>query len=458
MLTVYWKRDFFTQGDCLKLIHESGDFFATVTARLKKEDRTFKFQHILWEGIDYLTIKEFKKLLRTESFLGSMYLNSEEELCLKLVLSPPPLSDFFTEENIQKHPWIPGFRRMREYLANALEMSSNNSKDLHFSENEGHVPLSNLIHQTYKQKSVTTVIALLNDLPAQQRSYFLQKFALDTLNNYREGRFLVIYCPLSRLTSPTNLKIETLSLYGLNPHAYLLQKLPIIWVIDELEQFFDKHNLFNVLSGERYRFDLWNCHFLLSAADKPNPDRFYSGCFNPIQTIRVIGRREDEGPSIYRFFYSMTAEPIQNNMTSTAISGIPISIEELLVLSKEKTSATIPQQPHPTPPELQEPLDDPKAIEELSIIMQDTINAIERASLFCVGIQNVRKVSELRQSLNNAKSKSTGTLEEFLNHKEKEAKSILQAFAYYRVGLFGESRSVKRYHEHVEASSLAKIY
>lgn len=37
MLTVYWKRDFFTQGDCLKLTHESGDFFATVTARLKEE-------------------------------------------------------------------------------------------------------------------------------------------------------------------------------------------------------------------------------------------------------------------------------------------------------------------------------------------------------------------------------------------------------------------------------------
>ncbi|KTD46567.1 hypothetical protein Lqui_2492 [Legionella quinlivanii] len=426
-------RDVSVEGDCLKLDFQPDNFFESIKAKFKFADNTFHFKRVLWEGIDYLTVDEIRQFLKKKLFSAFVYSNTEGEY-LKIVFPSPPLSDFFTNENTKTYPFISGLVRMKEYLTNALKETGKELDNLVFTETQRELSLESFIHQTYKQKTMSTTIVLLSDLSVEKRSYFLQKFALDALNNYREGLPFIIYCPLLQFPTPHSLMRNALSFYDFNAYDYhLLEKYPVIWVLDGVEQIYQKHGVFNILSPFNNDFHVQNSHFLIGFHQDSNPQPHY---FDPIQRVRVIGPRDPRKV----FFFNMTANHSPN------LTEMPAS--SWMTLREPSPQSDLTEEP--------KSLNDYAKIQQISALVQKKIEQYERSPQACMGINHQKKGNALRQALNNAqKIGANASLYEFLNHKEEGAKSILEAFAYHRLGFFGKPNSLKLFEKQVNGLSPA---
>lgn len=307
-------KDVISAGDKLKLFFNPENFFTTVTATLTHSDkRCYHVSNLIWEGIDYLCVKNFLKLLKNQNFVVSADFKNENDLTLKLTFSPVSQPVLIAQDKMSVGSWGSGFLRVIDYLTHALQKSSINPEELVYTESASSLPLASLIHQSLKHKTISVVI-LSSDQQALRR-HFLQTFALNCLKNYQEGMPLVLYCPLMLYSRQNALIRETLSFYGLNDQVAFLKKHPLIWVIEDVDEVFQKKGGgFNILTSIWNDFRDWNCHFIVGT----NPKYSSNSYFDPITRIRVMGPRD---PCNF-YLYNMSATP-KKELKSNSVNSIP---------------------------------------------------------------------------------------------------------------------------------------
>lgn len=215
---------------------------------------------------------------------------------------------------------------------------------------------------------------------------------------------------------------SALSFYEFSAYDYhLLEKHPVIWVIDGLDQIYQKHGVFNILSPFKNDFHVRNSHFLIALHTDIKPKPHY---FDPIQRVRVMGPHDPR----HVFFFNVAANH------SAALSETPAS--SWVTLREPSTQTDAAEEPKLSK--------DYVAIQQLSALVQRKIEQYERHSQACLGINHQKKGNALRQAFDNAQNLgANASLYEFLNHKEKGTKSILEAFAYRRLGFFGKPNSLR---------------